>query len=77
MGIIKLTKSMRSHLCITASLFGGHKKCSNYGETEYSLIVIGHHNTCGTARAVDYTQQDAWKKQLWLLQYQTCHLCTF
>ena len=38
------------------------KKCLNYGETEYSLIVLGHHNTCGKARAVDYTQQDAWKK---------------
>ena len=47
------------------------KKCLNYGETEYSLIVIGHDNTCGKARLVDYTQQDAWKKQLRLQQYQT------
>ena len=62
---------MRSHSCITASTFGGPKKCSNYRETIYSLIVIGHHNTCETARAVDYTQQDAWKKQLWLQRYET------
>ena len=62
---------MRSHSCITASTFGGPKKCSNYRETIYSLIVIGHHNTCETARAVDYTQQDACKKQLWLQRYQT------
>ena len=71
MGIIKLTKSMRSHSCITASLFGGHKKCSNYGETKHSLTVIGLHNTCETARALDYTQKDAWEKQLWLQSYQT------
>ena len=68
---------MKSHSCITASTVGGPKKSSNYGETKYSLIIIGHHNTCETARAVDYTQQDAWKKQLWVLLYQTCHLCTF
>ena len=71
MGITKSTKSMRSDSCITASTIGGPKKCLNYGETEYSLIVIGHHHTCGTARAVDYTQKDAWKKQLRLQQYQT------
>ena len=62
---------MRIHSCITASTFSGPKKCLNYGGTEYSLIILGHHNTCETARAVDYTQQDAWKKQLWLQQYQT------
>ena len=50
---------MRSHSCITASTFGGLKKFLNYGGTEYSLIIIGDHNTCETARAVDYTQQDA------------------
>ena len=71
MGLIKSTKSMRSHSCITASTFGGPKKCSNYGETKYRLIVTGRHNTCETARAVDYTQQDAWKKQLWLQRYRT------
>ena len=55
---------MRSHSYITASTFGGPLKCLNYGETKYNLFVIGHHNTCETARAVDYTQQDAWKEQL-------------
>ena len=55
---------MRSDSCILASTIGGPKKCLNYGGTEYSLIIIGHHNTCGTARAVDYTQQDAWKNSV-------------
>ena len=51
----KSNNSVRSHSCITASTFGGPQKCSDDGETRYSLILIEHHNTCELAQALNYT----------------------
>ena len=34
---------------------GGPQKCSDDGETRYSLILIEHHNTCELAQALNYT----------------------